>query len=248
MKVTTALLEKIYRTVFYASVIGLMAAMFLPWLMVDALERIVFLNHITLYQEQTMDHEFNYISFLITVSSIGYWGAIIFSIGGFIGLGYRKIDEIKRSHYFMIGSIPLLCFSIIALVPNILIWVEILSYDFFFRHAFNFTPLIMSVVIVVCSSLLVVIVGKRSLFEVLAIYKDKKEKSIKENDGYAIKDHDEEGSNHEYPCPNCDAELMGEELICPVCRENISKRCPSCEKLISSFSERCPRCGFVDDD
>ncbi len=249
MKVTTTFLEKMYRTVFYASIIGLMAAMFLPWLIVDAFDRIVFLNQITLYNENNVDHELNYISLLITVSSIGYWGSIVFSTVGFIGIGYRKIEENIRSKYLMIGSIPLLCFSVVVLVPNILIWVELLSYDFFYRHSFNFIPLVMSVVMLVCSSILVVIVGKPSFLEVLKLHENKKETKTNEDSNHEIiDDSNEECSNQEYHCPNCDVELKGEELLCPECNENISKRCASCEKLISSFKDVCPRCGSLNDE
>ncbi len=252
MNVTTGVLEKIYRTAFYAAVIGLMTALFLPWIIVDAFGEIMFLNHITLYQEQTVEHELNYISRLITISSVGFWGVIIFTIGGFIGLGYRKIEEITRSCYFMIGSIPLLCCSVVALVPNILIWLEILSHDFIYRHAFNFIPLIMSVVIVVSSSLLVALVGKRSLHEVLVFHSGKKENSIVEDEEHeTIKEdtsREVDGSVEDHKCPRCEVNLEGKELICPECRENISKRCPVCKKLISMFTDRCPMCGFIHDE
>lgn len=256
MNVTTALLEKIYRTIFYAAVIGLIAALFLPWVMIYIFDDIIFMNQITMYQEQTMDRGLNYISLLITISSVGFWGAIVFSIGGFIGLAYRKMEEIIHSYYFMVGSIPLLCFSVVALVPNILIWKELLSYDFFCRHSFNFIPLIMSVVMVVSSSLLVVLVGKRSIQGIMDHRRQKKDSTTYEmkSEEHAIDDEEipeeipeEEYSEEDHTCPGCGIYLEGKELICPGCRENISRRCPSCKKLISSFAKRCPRCGFIEE-
>lgn len=261
MKVTTELLEKLYSTVLWSSVIGFIASIFMPWIAIEGLDEKMYFSSIMIqtYSLESGFSNMQEIIGLLNLLHISLIGAIVLSMIGLIGLGLRKGKKNKVSRYMMIGSIPLACFSVSAMLVNILILRWINNSDVY-THAYNIIPMIISIVMVIGSALLVVLVGRRSFSEVL---KDRREKKNEQMivgpvaydvdeatpyhpaDQMSVRDEDETVG---YDC------TITEQVEIEKDHEDIASfSCPNCDSMLmgselicpvcrANISKRCPNC------
>ncbi len=271
MKVTIDLLEKLYNTVLWSSVIGFIASIFMPWILIESPDIKIYISSIMIRSYYLSESEFQTIhglQQLLDLLYISFLGAIVLSVIGSIGLGLRSGKKYKESRYMMIGSIPLICFSVTTLLFNILIFMWINDTPIY-NHAYNIIPLIMSIVMVIGSALLVVLVGRRSLSEVLKDRREKKESQavfvpavepVGEDlppppgheevntyeDDIPPPDHEDEAMDHDLPIT--EQGDTGEDhedttsFACPNCSaelQGLELICPECR---TNISKRCPSC------
>ncbi len=268
MKVTTELLEKLYNTVLWSSVIAFIASIFMPWVLIEDLDIKIYISGIMIrsYYMSESDFQIHGLHQLLNLLYISFLGAIVFSVMGVIGLGLKKGKKYKESRYMMIGSIPLICVSVTALLFNILIMMWINDSEVY-SHAYNIIPLIMSVVMVIGSALLVVLVGRRSLSEVLKDRREKKESQmVVVTTGEPVgEDLPAPGTHHEVTPYGDDEDIPledevsddnlltadreeenveddGDTTLCPNCSTELQGMeliCPQCR---ANISKRCPNC------
>ncbi|GEM_PF-6974298 len=266
MKVTPKLLQNMSISLIYISLIGLLLSWVLPWMVRPYPEYDYWF--IRFNMSELENQSFYYIFDYVVYTELAFFGALI--CGLFVKVGVAMKNKSKKlSNYLMLGIIPNLAFSIIAVAFSVWTIFRLTGInDSSYEMGFNYGPLMMSVVLLIVSAIMTVMVVPRSLKSL----KREKEKAMDHGPMYPNGQMMNQPMNQpvdqqtnqpmtqpyddqqvpEQPsnlrCPQCGDEHDEEVLVCSSCDANLSKKCPSCEMLVNINVQECPQCGFDGSD
>ncbi len=267
MKVKVEMLEKLQKLVFYAAVIGLISSLFIPWVSTRyttatgallEMEEYCHVNKLSMWLDYPDVEQITEIIPFISLAEVFFLCAITLSLCVGMGIDLRKFNKTKQSYLFQITTFPLLAFSVLALVFSS--WVIKMIYDLEdgYSFSYNFIPLSMSIVMVIGSALLVVLVGRRSLSEVLKERREKKESlavdvPAEEPAGEFLPPPPSQDEfipyEEDIPPPDQEVEDMAPDL--PVTEQDetgedhedtTSYACPNCSAELQGMELICPQC------
>ncbi len=236
MKVTQKLLRNMIKMLINLSIIALVLSWTLPWIIEFSSGIDLWYTRINLsvLEEESFAYIFDYILY----AELAYWGAFICSLVLSVAIAIKNTSK-RISNYLMMGGIPHLVFSSIALFFSVWTVVKLRGIEeTSYKMGFNYGPMLMAIPLFVVSLIFVILVVPRTIKSI------QRTRDVTEDKDTTIYDEKEAIEETYFDCPVCGEKHNDTLLTCNSCGANLSKKCPQCDMLVNIHITRCPQCGY----